>query len=69
MYGALWRALPGPAWVRVLTLLVLAGAVVLACFEWLFPLVAEYLPFNDPNVQTGTSGALPPVGAPGAPTS
>lgn len=61
MYGALWRALPGPAWVRALTLLVLAAAVVLACFEWLFPVVAEHMPFNDPNVQTGTDGALPPV--------
>lgn len=59
MYGALWRALPGPAWVRALTLLVLAAAVVLACFEWLFPVVAEHMPFNDPNVQTGTDGALP----------
>jgi hypothetical protein len=59
MYGALWRALPGPAWVRALTLVVLAAAVVLACFEWLFPVVAERMPFNDPNVQTGTDGALP----------
>ncbi len=59
MYGALWRALPGPAWVRALTLVVLAAAVVLACFEWLFPVVAEHMPFNDPNVQTGTTGALP----------
>src|SRR5690606_38872728 len=28
MYAALWRILPGPAWVRVLILLVLAAAVV-----------------------------------------
>jgi len=59
MYGALWRVLPGPAWLRVVLLLVLAAAVVLACFEWLFPVVAEYMPFNDPNVQTGADGALP----------
>lgn len=63
MYGALWRALPGPAWVRVLILLVLAAGVVLACFEWLFPVVAEYMPFNDPNVQTGDAAALPVPGA------
>lgn len=56
MYGALWRVLPGPAWVRVLLLLVLAAAVVLVCFEWLFPIVAERMPFNDPNVQTGAVG-------------
>jgi hypothetical protein len=59
MYGALWRVLPGPAWGRVLILLVLAAAVVLVCFEWLFPLVAEYMPFNDPNVQTNAAGVLP----------
>ena len=59
MYGALWRVLPGPAWLRVVLLLVLAAAVVLACFEWLVPVVAEYMPFNDPNVQTGADGALP----------
>lgn len=57
MYGALWRVLPGPAWLRVLILLVLAAAVVLACFEWLFPLVSEYMPFNDPNIQTDTARA------------
>lgn len=59
MYGALWRVLPGPAWVRVLILLVLAAAVVLACFEWLFPVVSEYMPFNDPNIQTDAAGAVP----------
>ncbi|MGN7701826.1 hypothetical protein [Cellulosimicrobium sp. 22598] len=52
MYGALWRVLPGPAWVRAGILLVLLAAVVLACFEWLFPLLSEYMPFNDPNIQT-----------------
>ncbi|MBD5784632.1 hypothetical protein IF650_00420 [Cellulosimicrobium terreum] len=59
MYGALWRVLPGPAWVRVLILLVLAAAVVLVCFEWLFPVVAEYMPFNDPNVQTDAAALVP----------
>ena len=57
MYGALWRVLPGPAWVRVLILLLLAAAAVLACFEWLFPIVSEYMPFNDPNIQTDAAGA------------
>ena len=56
MYGALWRALPGPAWVRALTLLVLAAAVVLACFEWLFPVVAEHMPFNEQTVEQASAG-------------
>ena len=64
MYGALWRALPGPVWVRAVLLLVLAAAVVLACFEWLFPAVAEHMPFNDPDVQS-----LPAVARTAVPAS
>lgn len=50
MYGALWRILPGPAWVRVLILLVLVAAVVAACFTWVFPALAPYMPFNQITV-------------------
>lgn len=41
MYGALWRILPGPWWVRVLILLVLAVAVLTALVFWVFPVVSE----------------------------
>ncbi|MCD2440841.1 hypothetical protein LQ757_00985 [Agromyces sp. SYSU K20354] len=37
VYGALWRILPGPTWLRVILLLVLAAAVVFALFTWAFP--------------------------------
>ena len=50
MYSALWRVLPGPRWVRALVLLALALAVVAACFEWVFPAVAPYVPFNETTV-------------------
>lgn len=50
MYGLLWRALPGPTWVRAVTLLVLAAVVVAACFEWVFPALAPYMPFNATTV-------------------
>jgi hypothetical protein len=50
MYGALWRALPGPWWLRVFILLILAVGVVYACFTWLFPWVAGFLAFNDNTV-------------------
>ncbi|WP_170220584.1 hypothetical protein [Xylanimonas allomyrinae] len=50
MYAALWRVLPGPAWVRVLVLLVLVAGVVAACFEWVFPWISEYLALNDNTV-------------------
>ena len=50
MYGWLWRALPGPWWLRVLIALVLAVAVVAACFLWVFPAVSPFMPFNDITV-------------------
>jgi len=39
MYGALWRILPGPAWVRVLILVLLVAAILTACVLWVFPWV------------------------------
>ncbi len=51
MYGALWRILPGPWWVRVIILLV-AVAVVLFCLqEWVFPFVNSLLPEQDVTVE------------------
>lgn len=50
MYAALWRVLPGPRWFRVVLLLLLVAGVVVLCFEWAFPLLAEHLPLNDQTV-------------------
>lgn len=50
MYGALWRVLPGPRWLRVLILLVLAAVAVAVCFTWVFPAIAPFMPFNDITV-------------------
>lgn len=50
MYGALWRALPGPWPVRTLILLALAAGVVAALFTWVFPWVAPLLPINELTV-------------------
>ncbi|MCY7396239.1 MAG: hypothetical protein LH468_08845 [Nocardioides sp.] len=50
MYGLLWRALPGPRWVRAVLVLVLVLAVVGVCFEWVFPAIAPYVPFNETTV-------------------
>jgi hypothetical protein len=43
MYGALWRVLPGPVWIKVVILLVLFAAVLAACMTWLFPWIQEYV--------------------------
>lgn len=50
MYAALWRALPGPVWVRGLILLALVVGVLVLCFGWFFPWVAQFVPFNDTTV-------------------
>ncbi|GAA1957342.1 hypothetical protein [Agromyces allii] len=39
MYGALWRVLPGPIWLRIILLLLLIAAAVYALFTWVFPWV------------------------------
>lgn len=51
MYGALWRALPGPWGIRLLLAALLVVGAVAACFLWLFPAVAPYVPFNDQTVE------------------
>jgi hypothetical protein len=53
MYAALWRLLPGPWPVKALLSLVLVVAVVAVCFLWLFPAIAQYMPFNGNSVQSG----------------
>jgi len=39
MYLALWRLLPGPAWARVLQLVLLAALALVALVLWVFPVV------------------------------
>lgn len=52
MYGWIWRNLPGPFAVRLLLALVLVAAVVAVCFQWVFPAIAPYLPFNQTTVES-----------------
>ncbi|MFF2631320.1 hypothetical protein ACFVR6_00390 [Microbacterium sp. NPDC058021] len=50
MYAALWRVLPGPWWIRVLILLVLAAAVLYGLFFFVFPWVSTILTPEDVTV-------------------
>jgi len=43
MYAALWRVLPGPAWVRVLILLIAVAAIVYGLFFHAFPWLAQFI--------------------------
>ncbi len=50
IYPWLWRHLPGPRWARVIQLVLIAGIVTLALFEWVFPWVSAMLPYQDQTV-------------------
>jgi hypothetical protein len=41
MYAALWHVLPGPWWLRVLILVVLAAAVLYGLFFYAFPWISQ----------------------------
>jgi uncharacterized membrane protein len=41
MYSALFRILPGPVWLRIVILVVLAAVVIAALVIWVFPLVDQ----------------------------
>jgi hypothetical protein len=43
MYAALWRLLPGPAWLRVIILVVSFCAILAACIAWVFPWAQEFV--------------------------
>lgn len=50
MYGALWRVLPGPWWVRTLILLALFAALLVACVLWVFPFIDQFVAPSDVTV-------------------
>jgi len=51
MYAALWRMLPGPLWVRILTAVVIVCAILAALVLWIFPIINEL--FVPPEVTVG----------------
>jgi hypothetical protein len=51
MYAAIWRALPGPVWVRLLLVLLLLAAVLGALVTWVFPFVDSF--FTPQEVTVG----------------
>lgn len=51
MYGALWRILPGPVWVRILELLVLLAIVLVVLVGWVFPWLNTFVNVNDVTVE------------------
>ena len=46
MYAALWRLLPGPAWLKVAEAVVLIALVLWLLLGWVFPAIEPHLPFD-----------------------
>ena len=51
MYGALWRALPGPLWVRLLLLVLLIAVVLYVLGTWVFPWVQSLVDTQEVTVE------------------
>jgi predicted membrane protein len=51
MYGALWRILPGPWWVRVIILVIAAAVILTALVIWVFPYVDELVSPQEVTVE------------------
>ncbi len=50
MYGLIWRALPGPTWLRTLEAIALIGIAVFVLFEWGYPWFSETYLEVDPSL-------------------
>ncbi|SJM63074.1 hypothetical protein [Gulosibacter sp. 10] len=58
MYGALWRAIPGPWPIKLLVYLVLIAAVLYALATWVFPWVDENIVLPNTGDITISMGML-----------
>ena len=64
MYGALWRAVPGPSWFKAFVFLCLLLAVTWVCFEFFFPWLSTVLPFNELTVGDAEITPVPGLSSP-----
>ncbi len=51
IFPFVWNVLPGPAWLRVLLLVLLLLAVVWVLFEFVYPWVSVTFDIQDQNVE------------------
>jgi Kef-type K+ transport system membrane component KefB len=51
VYGALWRALPGPVWVRLIMVIALIAVVLYVLGTWVFPWVQSFVDTQDVTVE------------------
>jgi len=50
MYGWIFRHLPGPLWLRIVTSVVLLAAALVLMVQFLFPWMSEYTQFTDSTI-------------------
>lgn len=50
IFPAIWNALPGPRWVRAVTLTVVLVAAVWLLFQYVFPWITETFGIQDQSV-------------------
>lgn len=52
MFSLLWRFFPGPAWLRVIVLVLVLAVAVYAVITYVYPWVASQLPEEEVTVAT-----------------
>ncbi|WP_427015905.1 hypothetical protein ACQCSX_14010 [Pseudarthrobacter sp. P1] len=50
MYGWIFRTLPGPLWLRIITSVLLLAAAVLVLMDYVFPWLSQYNPLTDSTI-------------------
>ncbi|MBO1267978.1 hypothetical protein [Arthrobacter cavernae] len=50
MYGWIFRHLPGPLWVRILTSLVLVAGALVLMVQFLFPWFSQFTTLTDSTI-------------------
>lgn len=50
MYSSIFRALPGPTWLKVIQALILVLAIIAVLFTWVFPWLAQNISMFDNTV-------------------
>jgi hypothetical protein len=54
MYGWIFRHLPGPLWLRILTSVVLVSAALVLMVQFLFPWMSSFTQFTDSTIGFAT---------------
>lgn len=52
MYEFIWRLLPGNWFIKFILSLLLIAVVVFVLMQYVFPVIAPYMPFNDATIES-----------------